>query len=304
MAETAAIRSAERRSSSGAALTAMSFVMWGVLPIYWKPLVSLSAWTVLAHRIIWSLAFTSLLLTYRRRWRELPAAFGSGRDYFWVLISSMLLGGNLIAYMWGMIHGFVVECSLGYFIAPLAHTLLGCVVLKERLRFWQAASFALAAAGVLNLMVGYGRFPWIALTLAGTFALYSLFRKKSKLESLPGLAAETTLLSIPALGYLIILHQSGHGALGHASWPITLLLIGSGVVTSLPLLCFAYGARRVTLTTVGFLQYLAPMGQFLLGVFVFKEKFTSQHMITFALIWVAIAIYSWDSVRNRTREKA
>jgi len=178
---------------------------------------------------------------------------------------------------------------------------LGCLLLKERLRKWQAVSLALAAAAVTVRVIAHGELPWVALALAGTFGLYGLHRKTSRLESLPGLAAETILLILPATAFLTYLFTNGRGAVGHCEWHIHLLLIGGGVVTALPLLLFAYGARRIRLSTVGFLQYIAPSCTFLLGVFVYREPFDALHLGTFALIWVALIIYSVDSLRHRPR---
>jgi len=277
----------------------MAFLLWGVLPVYWKALQNVPASEILAHRIVWSLVFGALLLGLRRRRAELFRALRTRSDRLRVLASATLLGVNWFTYVWAVNHDFILECSLGYYITPLVNVLLGRVFLSERLRPWQIVAFALAAAGVLNLLVAAGRVPWIALVLAGTFGFYALGRKTSRLESLPGLVVDTTLLSIPALGYLGWLYVRGAGGASGAGWATWLLLAGAGAVTATPLILFAYGARRITLATVGFLQYIGPTGAFLLGVLVYKEPFGWVHAVTFGLIWAGLAIYSWDSVRRR-----
>ena len=220
-----------------------------------------------------------------------------------LLVSSVLLVSNWFTYVWGINHERILETSLGYFITPLVTVILGWAVLRERLRPAQVVAFVLAAAGVANLAAAgrVERFPWVALTLAGTFSLYALIRKTSRLESLPGLTAETAVLSVPAAALLAVLAARGGGALGRADWQTHLLLAGVGVVTAAPLLLFAYGARRIRLTAVGFLQYLAPTGTFCLGLFVYREPFGRAQAITFGLIWTGLAVYTADSLWRAAR---
>ena len=205
-------------------------------------------------------------------------------------------------YIWGVNAGFIVETSLGYFINPLVNVLLGYVFLKERMRPVQWAALAVALAGVLYLTFSYGAFPWIALTLAFSFGLYGLIRKTASLNSAEGLFVETAALFLPALGFLLFHELRGTGALGHVNATTTLLLIGAGAVTSIPLILFAAGARRVTLTTLGLLQYIAPTMQFLIGVLVYGEPFGVGRVVGFGLIWAALVLYTAESLMNRRRQ--
>ena len=199
-------------------------------------------------------------------------------------------------FIWAVNVGRVIETSLGYFMTPLVNVLLGATFLRERLTRWQFISVLLAFAGVLNLTFGYGRFPWLAVTLCVSFGLYGLLRKKSGVRPIPGLFLETTLLAPIAAGYLIYLQRAGTGALVSASWTSILLLITTGIVTGVPLVWFGHAARHLQLTTVGFLQYLAPSCSFFLGVFLYHEPFTRAHLITFTFIWVALVIFTAEAI--------
>jgi chloramphenicol-sensitive protein RarD len=287
-----------RSAKAGALMTALSFLMWGLLTIYWKALVHVSPSEVLAHRIIWSFLFTVLLLISQRRFSEMRDGLRSRADWIRVGLSSLCLGANWYAFVWAIAHNRVLECSLGYYINPLVSVVLGGVFLGERLRRWQLLAALLSVIAVTNLLISHGEVPWAGLVLAFTFGAYGLLRKTSHLESLPGLTSETALLTIPAVAFLFYLNRDGRCALGGLTWNTNLLLVGAGVVTALPLLCFSYGARRIRLATVGFLQYLAPSCMFLLGLLVYNEPFDRRKLMTFVLIWVALGIYSWDSIRS------
>jgi chloramphenicol-sensitive protein RarD len=197
----------------------------------------------------------------------------------------------------------VVDSSLGYFITPLVNVLLGVLFLRERLRIWQTVAIGLAAVGVLSLTVGYGTFPWIALSLAFTFGFYGLLRKVSPLGSLEGLTLETATLSLPAMAYLVYQEATGASSFGHAGAATTLLLAGTGVVTAVPLLLFASAARQVKLTTLGILQYIAPTFQFLLGVLVYGEPFTPARLLGFVPIWLALILYSIEGMAEEKRRR-
>jgi chloramphenicol-sensitive protein RarD len=206
-----------------------------------------------------------------------------------------LIGVNWLVYIWAVNADYVVETSLGYFINPLLSVLMGVIFLRERLRPWQWAPIGLAAAGVLFLTVTYGSLPWIALTLAGTFATYGLAKKKAPLNALYGLTLETGLLFIPALGVLILSDLSGQGAFLHQGWGSDVLMIGAGLATTLPLLLFASAAQRIPLSLVGILQYIAPTLQFLLGVFVYREPFSQTQFIGFGIVWLALIMFAVES---------
>jgi chloramphenicol-sensitive protein RarD len=244
----------------------------------------------------WSLLFVLLLLIMRRRWAWLKTAVHTPRTLVLFTASALLLSVNWFVYIWGVNAGFIVETSLGYFINPLVSVLMGVFFLGERLRKGQWGAIALAAVGVIYLTVRYGALPWIALTLATTFALYGLIRKTAPLGSLEGLSLETALMFLPALGYLIYLESQGTAAFGHVDGQTTLLLGLAGVATAVPLLFFAAGARRIKLATIGILQYIAPTLQFLIGVLVYHESFSVDRLVGFSLIWLALVIYSAENI--------
>lgn len=280
----------------GVLAAVVAYTLWGILPVYWKAVQAVPASEILAHRTVWSLVFVLLLLAVRRQWDWLRQARQRPRMLLVFALTACLLGANWFTYIWAVNSGHIVDSSLGYFINPLFSVLLGVLFLKERLRLWQGVAIGLALVGVLFLTVAYGAFPWIALTLAGTFGCYGLLRKTAPLGSLEGLTLETALLSVPTLAYLLALESAGSGSFGHAGAATSLLLAGAGVVTAFPLLMFAYAARKVTLATVGILQYIAPTLQFLLGVLVYGEPFNQTRLLGFAAIWVALAIYSTEGI--------
>ena len=277
-----------------------AFVTWGLIPGFWKLLKTVPAQEILAHRYVWTAVFLTLLLTWQRRWPEVKANAQSRRALLYCLASGANISINWFLFIWAVNAGHVLETSMGYFMTPLVNVLFGAVFLHERLDRWQVVSVALASLGVLNLTFGYGRFPWVAIVLCVSFASYGLLRKKGGTAAMPGLFFETVFLIPIALGYLIWLRA--HGALVFGgSLRITLLLLCTGVVTGLPLMWFGHAARHLRLTTVGFLQYLAPTGSFSLGVFVYHETFTRGHLITFILIWMALGIFTWDALTRWRR---
>lgn len=281
-----------------------AYILWGILPIYWKALQEVPALEILCHRTVWSLAFVLFVLAIRRRWHWVAASLRQPRTLLLFFASACLLGANWFTYIWAVNAGHVVDASLGYFINPLISVLLGVLFLGERLRPWQGAAVVIASAGVLYLTISLGAFPWIGLLLAGTFGFYGLIRKTAPLGSLEGLSLETALLTLPALAYLVILEGAGHGAFGRAGAATTLLLAGAGAVTAFPLLLFASAARSIALATVGILQYIAPTLQFLLGVLVYHEPFSSARLAGFAIIWLALAIYTADAFLHERRRRA
>ncbi len=273
-----------------------AYTIWGFLPLYWKALLEVPAGEILANRIVWSFVFVLLLLSLQRKWSWLKPALKQRRVLLTFTATALLLGINWFVYIWAVNAGFVIETSLGYFINPLVNVLLGVLFLKEKLRKWQVAALALAVAGVLYLTISYGAFPWIALTLAFTFAFYGLLRKTAPLPATEGLTLETAVLALPAAAVMLYLYQSGAGSFAQGDPRTTLLLIGVGVITAVPLLLFSVAARRITLTNLGLLQYIAPTFQFLLGIFVFNEAFGPQQLLGFSLIWTALLIYSFESI--------
>ncbi|WP_461208732.1 EamA family transporter RarD [Desulfocurvus sp. DL9XJH121] len=285
----------------GAASATLAFLLWGLLPVYWKCLGQVPALEILCHRIVWSLAFVALALAATRRFGELRAALASRRTVGILCLTSALVSVNWFTYIWAVNAGHVVEASLGYYINPLVNVVLGFMFLGERPGRVQVLAILLAAAGVSVQVLAHGQVPWIALLLAVSFGLYGLARKVVRVESLPGLFFETAALGLPAAIWLLHLGLTGQGALGSQGTGTDALLVGAGVVTALPLAAFAHAARRLSLVTVGVFQYMAPTCMFLLGVFVYREPFSQAHLMTFLLIWAGIAVYTADGYARLRR---
>ncbi len=267
-----------------------AYTLWGFFPIYWKWLHGIPATQLISHRILWSFLMMMAFILATRQWTEFRATFNA-RTFGIYFIAAILIGINWLMYVWAVNEGFIVETSLGYFINPLLSMLLGMVFLREKLRPSQWVPVALAAIGVVYLTFVYGRLPWIALILAFSFGFYALVKKVAPLGSLHGLTLETGILFLPALGFLIFTESNGTGAFLHTGTVSTMLMIGAGVVTTVPLLMFASAAKQIPLTMIGVLQYIAPTIQFLLGVFLYKEEFDRAHFIGFAIVWVALVIF-------------
>ena len=283
------------RRASGLASAVAAYGMWGLLPLYFKAMPGVGALEILAHRIAGSavlLAAAIALWRGRAGFARLRAA-----RVRVLLATTALIAVNWGLYIWAVQAGRVLEASLGYFVNPLVNVALGVGFLREALRPWQRAAFALAGAGVLALVVSTGAVPWIALALAGSFGLYGLLRKQADVEPVGGLFAETALLAPPALALLALLAARGDGAFLRTPRE-TLLLALAGVVTSVPLLAFGHAVRRLRLSTLGIVQYLAPTGQFLLAVLAFGEPFGRAQAFAFACIWGALGLYTWDAVTS------
>jgi len=281
-----------------------AYTTWGLLPVFWKLLAHVPALETLAHRLVWSLVVVLLILGVRGHWRWLKRAVASRKILLTFFVTAGLIGVNWLTYIWAVNNNQIVEASLGYFINPLVSVFLGVVVLKERLRRTQWFPISITLIGVLYLTFNHGRFPWIALTLAFTFGLYGLLRKTAQLQALEGFALEIIILVAPALFYLVHVGTS-RGAAFTLSQPLTvLLLIMTGVVTALPMILFAYGARRIPLTTLGILQYIGPSLQFTFGVFVYGEPFNQTRLIGFVIIWVSILLYTLEGLVQVRKRRA
>jgi chloramphenicol-sensitive protein RarD len=267
-----------------------AYVCWGFFPIYWKSLRQVPATQLIGHRILWSFLLLFVVILFSRQWDEFRKTinFKVIRVYS---IAAVLIGINWLVYVWAVNANYIVETSLGYFINPLLSVLLGVIFLKERLRIAQWIPVILASIGVAYLSYVYGRLPYIALTLSVSFGLYGLVKKISPLGSLHGLTVETGILCLPALVYLIFVESNGTGAFLHTGLTSGLLMIGAGVVTTIPLLMFATAARLIPLWVVGLLQYIAPTLQFLIGVFIYKEPFSHEQLIGFGIVWTALIIF-------------
>lgn len=282
----------KQKMRAGVIYTIAAFVAWGLLPLYWKYLESVPSDEILAHRIFWSFLFVAMILLMKGRWKSIKSVLVNKKSLLCVLLCSLLISANWFIYIWAVTRGHVIEASMGYYINPLLSVAFGMVVLRERLTSMQNISLVLAIIGVAVLTIQYGKVPWIALSLAMTFALYGLAKKLVNVDALTGLALETVMVTPFALAYLLSLEIKGTGAIGTSTGMVLLLLICSGVATALPLLWFARGAKMVTLSMIGFFQYLAPSISLLLGVFVFKESFTMVHFISFTFIWCGLLLYS------------
>ncbi len=299
-------KGADDGASAGVACAILAFLIWGLSPAYWKLLKSVDAFEILMHRMVWSFLFLLPFLALRGRWSEFIATLKTPRRMIGLLASTVFVTVNWFTFIYAINHDQILQTSLGYYISPLVNVLLGTLVLKERLRPIQGAAVVIAAVAVLYLTFGYGRIPWMALILAFSFGFYGLIRKMVAVGALVGLTIETLLLSAPAMAYLVFLDATGQGAFLRAGAAISILLMGAATVTGLPLLLFTIGARRIHLSTVGFLQYIAPTCSFFLAVFAFGEPFSGAKALAFALIWIALAIYSVDSFRyyRRTHPRA
>lgn len=279
----------------------LAFGMWGFGPVYFKAVASVTPSEVLAHRIVWSVLVLLLFITWRRQWLELWRLVLDTRSVAWLLVTALLIAVNWLTFISAVSHGEIVAASLGYFVIPLFSVLLGVVFFGERLRLLQMLALLLALCGVSSEVASFGTLPVIALTLAATFGLYGLIRKKIAVDPLLGLTIETLLLLPFALGYLTWLADSESLDFAHYSVTLDLLLILAGVVTTLPLICFAAAANRLPLTTVGILHYLAPSITFLLAIYLYHEPFGSQKFITFGFIWLALALFSWEGWRHQRK---
>lgn len=286
----------ERRLGVVSGLAAYS--MWGLFPLYFPLLEPAGGLEIVAHRVLWSLLFVGLLLTAVRRWGHVRAAVADRRTVLVLAGAAVLIAANWLIFVYGVNSGHVVETSLGYFINPLVSVLLGVVVFGERLRRLQWAAVAIAAVAVTVLTVDYGRPPWIALSLAASFGLYGLMKKLVRVEAAPGLLVETALVAVPAAAVLAVLHADGAGTFGNTGTGEALLLASSGVATAIPLLLFAAAARRIPLSTVGLLQYLTPLMQLTIGVFVYDEPMPPARLAGFAIVWLALAVFTADTVRH------
>ena len=275
-----------------------AYSIWGLVPIYWKLLTHVPAIQVLGHRIVWSLAVLLVLIVVLRRGRS-PFANVSRRVVGLYAIAAALIAVNWFTYIFAVNAGFIVETSLGYYITPLVNVLFGVVFFHERMRPAQWIAIAIATAGVIELTYAYGTLPWIAFALAASFGSYGLAKKKAPLDPLEGLTLETAILAPLAIVYLAILHQTGEGAFLRTGATSDALMIGGGLVTTVPLLLFAAAVRSVPLSVIGILQYIGPTLQFLLGVFVYDEPFSQMQLVGFSIVWVALAVYAGDSLRAR-----
>ncbi len=293
----------DRRSAWFGTLSALlSFLIWGFLPLYWKWLGAVPATELLAHRVFWAAAILIVVVPVFQ-WRELRAAFRDPRALLAASLAGILLGANWFVYIWAISVDRLVEASLGYYINPLVNVLLGVVFLRERLNRPQTVALALATAGVLVLTFSHGQFPWISIALGFSFGIYGLVKKTGRLNTLVGLLFELLLLAPVAGIYILIIGRAGEGAFAAGNGLVTALLAGAGIVTVTPLLLFGAGARRIPLSRVGFLQYIAPTAMLVIGTVFYGEPFTRAHAVSFTFIWIALVIFTVTMVRAGVRPR-
>jgi chloramphenicol-sensitive protein RarD len=286
---------------SGLGFGVSAYLLWGLFPLYWPLLKPASALEILAHRMLWSLVFVVGLLAVRRQLGSVRALAADRRKLLLLTAAAVFVSVNWGVYIWGVNHGHVVETSLGYFINPLITILVGVIVLKERLRPAQWVAVGIASLAIVVLTIDYGRLPWIALTLACTFATYGFLKKRVSSGAVESLTIETAVLALPAIGILLAINAQTGLAFGHHSAANTLLLAGTGVVTAIPLIFFGAAASRLPLTTIGLLQYMTPVIQFTLGVTVRHESMPLARWAGFTLVWIALVVLTVENVRHQRR---
>ena len=297
--------SIDTEQRKGAIFACLAFLMWGLAPIYFKLIQHVSAFEILMHRVIWSVVFLVLVVSVLRYWGKIKRIIVQPKLLLMLVITSTLLGFNWGLFIWAINNNHMLDASLGYYINPLLNVLLGMLFLGERLRKFQGVAVALAFTGVVLQLISFGSFPVVAFSLAISFALYGLLRKKLPVEALPGILLEALILLPVALIYWWLMVPTPTSSLPANDWHTNALLISAGIVTTLPLLCFTGAAKRLQYTTLGFFQYIGPSLMFILAVVFYGEIFDAERVVTFACIWSALAIFSWDSYhQSRKRKKA
>lgn len=287
----------------GLAMGSSAFVMWGLLPLYWKWVSAITPYQIFAQRVVWSFVFVVAILILRGKWKTFTGALKSIKNWKLIIAPAFFISVNWLLYIWSVNNNYIIETSLGYYINPLVLTLFGRVFFKERLNRLQKIGIGFAGVGVAIKTLTYGRIPIIALVLATSFALYGLLKKKSDLDSITGMGFETLVIGVPSLFYLIGMESSGLGISGNLPISFWFMIAISGVVTATPLMLYAEGTKRLPLTVVGFLQYIAPTIALFLGVFVFDEPFDGISLFAFVFIWIGIAFFSYSQYRILKRAK-
>ena len=290
--------SLSREQKLGGIFAASAYSLWGLAPLYFKQIDFIPASEILIHRIVWSFLLLLLVLLALKQGNKVLAILRQPKMLGWLLLSAVLLGGNWGLFIWAVNNQHMLDASLGYYINPLLNVLLGMFFLGERLRKFQWIALSLAVTGVVIQLVTFGSVPWIALTLASTFALYGLFRKKLAIDAITGLFIESLLLLPLALYYWWQFADSSAADLSQNSWSLNLWLMAAGFVTTVPLLLFIAAAKRLQLSTMGFFQYIGPSFMFVFGVFIYHEPLDNSKLVTFAFIWTALVLYSFDTWRH------
>ncbi|CAI2327750.1 EamA family transporter RarD [Vibrio parahaemolyticus] len=293
----------QQRARQGVLLAVGAYTMWGIAPMYFKSIAQVSPLEILSHRVIWSFFLLAALLHFGRHWRSVYHIATDKKKIAYLLSSSVLIGGNWLIFIWAVNSNHMLDASLGYYINPLINVLLGMVFLGERLRKLQWFAVVLAGCGVLVQLIVFGSVPIVAMALAMSFGFYGLLRKKVAVDAQTGLFVETLILLPAAAVYLLFIASSPTANMIENTWQLNTLLTAAGVVTTLPLLCFTGAATRLKLSTLGFFQYIGPSLMFLLAVLIYGETFTMDKAITFAFIWGALVVFSFDGLRNNRRSR-
>ncbi|ELU8564665.1 EamA family transporter RarD [Vibrio parahaemolyticus] len=293
----------QQRARQGVLLAVGAYTMWGIAPMYFKSIAQVSPLEILSHRVIWSFFLLAALLHFGRHWRSVYHIATDKKKIAYLLSSSILIGGNWLIFIWAVNSNHMLDASLGYYINPLINVLLGMVFLGERLRKLQWFAVVLAGCGVLVQLIVFGSVPIVAMALAMSFGFYGLLRKKVAVDAQTGLFVETLILLPAAAVYLLFIASSPTANMIENPSQLNTLLIAAGVVTTLPLLCFTGAATRLKLSTLGFFQYIGPSLMFLLAVLIYGETFTMDKAITFAFIWGALVVFSFDGLRNNRRSR-
>ncbi|RWC60620.1 EamA family transporter RarD [Mesorhizobium sp.] len=294
----------DAKARRGFLLALGAYLLWGLLPFYMKAVAHLPLAEVIAHRVVWSVPIAAAVLVWAGRTADFKAALRSPRTIAMAALTAALISVNWGIYVWAIAVDRTVETALGYYINPLVSVVVGALLLGERLDRLQIAAVVLAAVAVAVLTIEGGKLPWVSLALAFSFAAYGFFRKTLPIGPSQGFLLEVLLLSVPALGYIVYLTATGQDHIISSSGADTALLIGCGPVTSVPLLLFAFGAKLLRLSTIGIMQYIAPTMVFLIAVLIFNEPFGTTQAVAFALIWAALAIYSWSMLATARRASA
>jgi len=280
---------------SGVILGLLAYTMWGIFPVYFKLIESVAPLEVLVHRVVWAVPFGALIIIARKQWREVHGAFVDRSMLAWLTLAAICISVNWLIYIWAVQNERIFESSLGYYINPLMYVAVGVLLLGERLRKLQVVAVALAFIGVAYLTISGGIFPWVAISLAVLFTAYGVIRKQVAIGAMPGLFVETTMLFPFALTWLVILFAGQQASFGAGGTWISLMLSLAGPITVMPLLLFAISAKRLSLTTIGFMQFLAPTLQFATGLY-YGETLTPAHLVCFGFIWAAVAFFSYDAI--------
>lgn len=289
--------------AKGISYALAAYTLWGLLPIYWKLLNSVLPLELLSHRIVWAFVFTTLVVIVSKQWAQLKEALQDKKQALYILAASIIIAFNWGLYIWAVNSNRIVEASLGYYINPLIVVLLGVFVFKEKLDHWTGIALLIATIGVLIKALQYGYFPWVSLSLAFSFALYGMIKKKITASSIVGLTLETAMLLPLAAAYISFRHVGGVGAFQMGRLSVTLLLMAAGIVTAIPLLLFSSAAKRLPMSLIGFTQYISPTISLLIGVLIYHERFTFVDLIAFCIIWLALGLFTFSQVTMHKRTK-